>query len=240
MKNGAVLLVECLCIAASPTSAANEGQQLLVFTHVVIIDGKGGAPVEGGTLIVRGSRIEAVGSMEDVAIPPGAEVIDLSDEGDAMRQRSRAARQVFDSLRRIAVQPAVLRGGGRRRRTSHGLSRHESGQRKLPRNPGPVPGRWNSAGPPAQRDFRPQRQRRHSTRRFGPTRQSRSGRDRRLCLGPAGRQSEEGLPADRGHRARRRDDAAADGPGLGHSARRHSGAEISVIRRPAVGPRRFP
>ena len=77
MKNCAVLLVVYLCIAASPTSAANEGQQLLAFTHAVIIDGKGGAPVEGGALIVRGSRIEAVGSMEDVAIPPGAEVIDL-------------------------------------------------------------------------------------------------------------------------------------------------------------------
>ncbi|MEJ2080167.1 MAG: hypothetical protein P8Z74_19565, partial [Acidobacteriota bacterium] len=70
MKNCAVLLVVYLCIAASPTSAANEGQQLLAFTHAVIIDGKGGEPVEGGTLIVRGSRIEAVGSMEEVAIPP--------------------------------------------------------------------------------------------------------------------------------------------------------------------------
>lgn len=42
-----------------------------------LIDGRGGAPVEDVTIVVRGNRIEAVGS--DVEVPGGAEVLDLSD-----------------------------------------------------------------------------------------------------------------------------------------------------------------
>jgi imidazolonepropionase-like amidohydrolase len=49
----------------------------VAFTHAVIIDGNGGTPVENGILIVRGDKIEAVGSAETVKIPVDAEVRDL-------------------------------------------------------------------------------------------------------------------------------------------------------------------
>lgn len=42
-----------------------------------LIDGRGGDPLEDVTIVVRGDRIEAVGA--DVAVPGGAEVLDLSD-----------------------------------------------------------------------------------------------------------------------------------------------------------------
>jgi len=40
-----------------------------------LIDGRGGAPVSSAVILVRGDRIEAVGS--GLAIPAGARVIDL-------------------------------------------------------------------------------------------------------------------------------------------------------------------
>src|SRR5262249_36300729 len=41
-----------------------------------LIDGDGGAPVENAVVIVEGDRIKTIGT--SVAIPPGAEVVDLS------------------------------------------------------------------------------------------------------------------------------------------------------------------
>jgi len=48
----------------------------VAFTHAVIIDGSGNAPLEDGTLVVRGSKIEALGRGSGIAVPPGALVID--------------------------------------------------------------------------------------------------------------------------------------------------------------------
>jgi hypothetical protein len=47
------------------------------FTHAVILDGRGGSPIEDGTLVVLGDRIQAVGPRGSIAVPAGAEVIDL-------------------------------------------------------------------------------------------------------------------------------------------------------------------
>ena len=49
----------------------------VAFTHAVIIDGNGGAPIENGVLVVRGEKIEAVGDASSVTIPAGADVRDL-------------------------------------------------------------------------------------------------------------------------------------------------------------------
>lgn len=46
------------------------------ITHVVIIDGNGGDPIEDGTLIIQGHTIEAVGSSSQVKIPGGVRIID--------------------------------------------------------------------------------------------------------------------------------------------------------------------
>ena len=59
--------------ARSPAQAVRP----VAFTHAVIIDGNGGAPLENGALVIRGDKIEAVGRAEEVQIPSGARVIDL-------------------------------------------------------------------------------------------------------------------------------------------------------------------
>jgi imidazolonepropionase-like amidohydrolase len=43
-----------------------------------IIDGTGQAPVENGTIVVRGSRIVAAGAADQVRVPPGATRLDVS------------------------------------------------------------------------------------------------------------------------------------------------------------------
>ncbi|MGQ0572444.1 MAG: amidohydrolase family protein [Armatimonadota bacterium] len=45
-----------------------------------VIDGKGAAPIPHGVVLVEGERIKAVGSPQQIGIPEGTEVIDLSDE----------------------------------------------------------------------------------------------------------------------------------------------------------------
>jgi imidazolonepropionase-like amidohydrolase len=68
------LLTIChLVEAQSPAQAVRP----VAFTHAVIIDGNGGAPIENGALVIRGDKIEAVGRAEEVQIPSGAQVLDL-------------------------------------------------------------------------------------------------------------------------------------------------------------------
>jgi imidazolonepropionase-like amidohydrolase len=49
---------------------------LVALTGVQVVDGTGAAPVQGATIMIRDGVIEAVG--EDVAVPAGAEVLDLA------------------------------------------------------------------------------------------------------------------------------------------------------------------
>ena len=51
-------------------------QKTLAIVNVMIIDGKGGSAVAGGSVLVRAGRIEAVGRKGSVKIPENAEVID--------------------------------------------------------------------------------------------------------------------------------------------------------------------
>lgn len=69
-------LVISICILCA-VQLAGQNPRPIAFTHAVIIDGNGGAPIENGTLVARGEKIEDVGLASAVTIPPDAEVRDL-------------------------------------------------------------------------------------------------------------------------------------------------------------------
>ena len=50
----------------------------LALTGARLIDGTGSAPLEQSTLVIRNGRIERVGPASTVAVPDGAEIVDLS------------------------------------------------------------------------------------------------------------------------------------------------------------------
>jgi len=51
---------------------------LLALTHVLLVDGTGGAPKSDQTIVLRAGRIAAVGPAASVQIPAGARVMDMS------------------------------------------------------------------------------------------------------------------------------------------------------------------
>jgi len=51
---------------------------VVALTHVRVVDGTGTPAREDQTIIVRGDRIDAVGSASTAKIPPGAQVLDLT------------------------------------------------------------------------------------------------------------------------------------------------------------------
>src|SRR5262245_2173157 len=52
--------------------------QNLVVQGGTLIDGTGGAPIENAVIVIEGNRFRAVGRRGEVAIPPGAHIIDVS------------------------------------------------------------------------------------------------------------------------------------------------------------------
>jgi imidazolonepropionase-like amidohydrolase len=64
-----------LAALAWPAPAA-PAQTPVAIVHARIIDGRGGAPIEDGTVVVRGDRIVAVGPAGTVAVPAGARRIE--------------------------------------------------------------------------------------------------------------------------------------------------------------------
>ena len=76
MKNNRLVWVVLLFLTFVQATSG-ESQRPLAFTHAVIIDGNGGAPIENGVLVVRGEKIEAVGPTANVQIPADAEVKDI-------------------------------------------------------------------------------------------------------------------------------------------------------------------
>jgi len=64
-----------LFTSAQPIVGAVQ-EQPLVIIHAVIIDGNGKSPIEDGTIIIRDSKIEAVGPATNAKVPSGARVID--------------------------------------------------------------------------------------------------------------------------------------------------------------------
>src|SRR5881396_1015789 len=51
---------------------------LLALTHVLVLDGTGGAPKTDQTVVIRAGRIAAVGSAASVQVPAGARVMDMT------------------------------------------------------------------------------------------------------------------------------------------------------------------
>jgi imidazolonepropionase-like amidohydrolase len=71
----ALLFVALLPIAA--VDAAPPAQVTpLVVTHARLVDGSGGPPLDGATIVITGDRFTAVGPSGQVPIPEGAEVLD--------------------------------------------------------------------------------------------------------------------------------------------------------------------
>jgi len=68
-----LVLIASLVPALVP---AQRGDSVIAIVGGTLIDGNGGAPLPNATVVVRGGRIAAVGSSENVATPKGARVID--------------------------------------------------------------------------------------------------------------------------------------------------------------------
>jgi len=64
--------------ATAPEDRPGAGAGPVVAVRAArIIDGRGGAPIRDGVVLLRGDRIERVGSAGAIAIPPGARIVDL-------------------------------------------------------------------------------------------------------------------------------------------------------------------
>lgn len=70
-----LLTATLLCWLAT-SAAANEGDR--AFVGATIIDGTGAAPLNNGVVVISDGRIRAIGAQDDVEIPRGADVIDVS------------------------------------------------------------------------------------------------------------------------------------------------------------------
>jgi imidazolonepropionase-like amidohydrolase len=74
-----------IAVAALLTASAAPAQQQpapprpIVLRAARVIDGTGAAPIANGVVVVTGNRITAIGRSGSVAIPSGAQVIDLGD-----------------------------------------------------------------------------------------------------------------------------------------------------------------
>ncbi|SVC05849.1 uncharacterized protein METZ01_LOCUS258703, partial [marine metagenome] len=51
---------------------------VIALTNVIVIDGFGGEPRSGQTIVITDDRITAVGPSSEVEVPNGAEVLELS------------------------------------------------------------------------------------------------------------------------------------------------------------------
>jgi imidazolonepropionase-like amidohydrolase len=71
----AVLIVSALAATFELRAAQ---PHVIVLENVRTIDGTGSAPIERARLVIRGDRIDRIGTVDDVRVPAGAEAIDLS------------------------------------------------------------------------------------------------------------------------------------------------------------------
>ncbi len=74
----AVASLLVLTLAGCAPAEAPSEERVVAFTGMRLIDGLGGAPIDGAAMVVRGGYIEAVGPAAQVTIPDGAEQVDLS------------------------------------------------------------------------------------------------------------------------------------------------------------------
>lgn len=69
-------LAVCLALAGCATGTALSGPHVLAIRDVALWDGTGERLRPHATVLVRGDRIVAVGAVDEIAIPDGAEVVD--------------------------------------------------------------------------------------------------------------------------------------------------------------------
>ena len=67
-----------LALVLQAAGQAPSGRSIKAFTGATIIDGTGGPSIRNAVLLVRNQRIMAVGAADKIAVPDGAERIDLS------------------------------------------------------------------------------------------------------------------------------------------------------------------
>src|SRR3989449_4605732 len=65
-------------LAAQVREYVTVDTSLLALTHVLLVDGTGGAPKTDQTIVVRAGRIATVGPAASVQIPAGARIMDMS------------------------------------------------------------------------------------------------------------------------------------------------------------------
>src|SRR3989454_11038310 len=65
-------------LAAQVREYVTVDTSLLALTHVLVVDGTGGAPKTDQTIVIRAGRIATVGPAASVPIPAGARVMDMS------------------------------------------------------------------------------------------------------------------------------------------------------------------
>jgi imidazolonepropionase-like amidohydrolase len=78
-KPALALLIAGLCLSLL-NPAARAAEKTTVLRVGVLIDGSGGEPVKDAVIVIEGKRIQAVGKSGQVAVPPGAEVIQFHEK----------------------------------------------------------------------------------------------------------------------------------------------------------------
>ena len=80
-KTIATLLLLCAALplaAQDPDSVISVRAPLFALTHAKLIDGRGAPPRDDQTIVIRDGRIAAVGASAEVAVPAGAQTLDLA------------------------------------------------------------------------------------------------------------------------------------------------------------------
>jgi imidazolonepropionase-like amidohydrolase len=74
-----IAIAALLTASVAPAQEQPASPRPIVLRAARVIDGTGAAPIANGVVVVTGNRITAVGRSGSVAIPSGAQVIDLGD-----------------------------------------------------------------------------------------------------------------------------------------------------------------
>jgi imidazolonepropionase-like amidohydrolase len=70
-------MMKCLLVFAFLYGVAL-GAQVTVLQNVDLIDGAGGGPLRGVSIVIAGGRVRSIGPAGQVKAPGGANVVDLS------------------------------------------------------------------------------------------------------------------------------------------------------------------
>ncbi len=77
MKQFRNLIVTLVLALLSSAASAADGAASIALVGASVVDIDGGRPLTNAVVLVEGERIAAIGSADDITIPPGAEVIDM-------------------------------------------------------------------------------------------------------------------------------------------------------------------